>query len=126
LCNACILAFRAEVFRELIDKVDSNNTQGEFYATDLVELANAAGYMVGYAVAPEEDVMGVNDRVQLARAEAIFQARRRDEMMRQGVTLLDPASVYFSHDTEIAQDVEIEPNVVFGRGVKIESGAVIH
>ncbi len=126
LCNACILAFRAEVFRGLIDKVDSNNTQGEFYATDLVELANAAGYMVGYAIAPEEDVMGVNDRAQLARAETIFQDRRRDEMMRQGVTLIDPASVYFSHDTEIAQDVEIEPNVVFGPGVTIESGAVIH
>ena len=62
LCNACILAFRAEVFRALIDKVGSDNAQGEFYLTDLVELANAAGYKVGYAVAPERDVMGVNDR----------------------------------------------------------------
>jgi bifunctional UDP-N-acetylglucosamine pyrophosphorylase / glucosamine-1-phosphate N-acetyltransferase len=126
LCNACILAFRAEVFRELIDKVGNNNSQGEFYATDLVELANAAGYTVGYAIAPEEDVMGVNDRVQMARAETIFQNRRREEMMRSGVTLLDPQTVYFSHDTEIAQDVVIEPNVVLGRGVKVESGAVIH
>lgn len=126
LCNACILAFRAEVFRELIDKVDSNNAQGEFYATDLVELANAAGYTVGYAIAPEDDVMGVNDRVQLSRAEAIFQNRRRKAMMRAGVTLIDPQSVYFSHDTIIAADVEIEPNVVFGPGVRVETGAVIH
>ncbi|WP_196258351.1 bifunctional UDP-N-acetylglucosamine diphosphorylase/glucosamine-1-phosphate N-acetyltransferase GlmU [Pelagibacterium limicola] len=126
LCNACILAFRAEVFRELIGKIGTSNAQGEFYATDLVELANDAGYTVGYAVAPEEDVMGVNDRVQLARAEAIFQNRRREEMMRNGVTLIDPQSVYFSHDTEIAADVEIEPNVVFGPGVTVERDVVIH
>lgn len=126
LCNACILAFRAEIFRELIGRVGSENAQGEFYATDLVELANAAGYTVGYAIAPEDDVMGVNDRVQLAHAEAIFQNRRREEMMRAGVTLIDPQSVYFSFDTELAPDVAVEPNVVFGPGVKVETGAAIH
>src|ERR1041384_4109904 len=50
LCMACLLAFRADVFRELIDRVGSNNAQNEFYVTDLVELANAAGHKVGYAV----------------------------------------------------------------------------
>jgi bifunctional UDP-N-acetylglucosamine pyrophosphorylase/glucosamine-1-phosphate N-acetyltransferase len=119
LCNACILAFRAEVFRELIDRVGSNNAQNEFYVTDLVELGNAAGYKVGYAVAPERDVMGVNDRAQLARAEAQFQELRRDDFMKAGVTLKDPSTVYFSYDTEIGRDVTIFPNVVFGPGVKI-------
>ncbi|MAN76937.1 bifunctional UDP-N-acetylglucosamine diphosphorylase/glucosamine-1-phosphate N-acetyltransferase GlmU [Pelagibacterium flavum] len=126
LCNACILAFRAEVFTALIDKVGSDNAQGEYYLTDLVELANAAGHKVGYAVAPEDNVMGVNDRAQLARAEAVFQQLRREDFMAAGVTLHDPASVYFSFDTKIAPDVEIEPNVVFGPGVEIERGAVIH
>ncbi|GLQ57634.1 bifunctional UDP-N-acetylglucosamine diphosphorylase/glucosamine-1-phosphate N-acetyltransferase GlmU [Devosia nitrariae] len=126
LCNACILAFRAEVFRELIDKVDNKNAQGEYYLPDLVELANAAGYKVGYGVAPEVDVMGVNDRAQLARAEALFQQRQRAEMMRAGVTLLDPATTYFSYDTEIAEDVTIEPGVWFGPGVSVATGAVIH
>jgi bifunctional UDP-N-acetylglucosamine pyrophosphorylase / glucosamine-1-phosphate N-acetyltransferase len=119
LCNACILAFRAGVFRELIDKITPHNAQGEYYLTDLVELANAAGYRVGYAVAPEEEVLGVNDRAQLAHAEALFQETRREDFMRAGVTLKDPASVYFSWDTEIGQDVTIEPNVVIGPGVKI-------
>ena len=119
LCNACILAFRAEVFRELIDRVGSNNAQNEFYVTDLVELANVANYKVGYAVAPERDVMGVNDRAQLARAEAQFQELRREDFMTGGVTLKDPATVYFSYDTEIGRDVTIFPNVVFGAGVKI-------
>jgi bifunctional UDP-N-acetylglucosamine pyrophosphorylase / glucosamine-1-phosphate N-acetyltransferase len=126
LCNACILAFKADVFRALIDKVETNNVQGEYYVTDLVELANAAGYSVGYGVAPERDVMGVNDRAQLARAESIFQDVRREDFMRAGVTLRDPKTVYFSFDTQIGQDVEIEPNVVFGPGVTIEAGATIH
>ena len=125
LCNACILAFRAEVFRSLIDKVTTNNAQGEFYVTDLVELANAAGYKVGYAVAPETDVLGVNDRSQLARAEGLFQETQREAFMKAGVTLKDPASVYFSWDTEIGQDVTIFPNVVFGPGVKIADGVEI-
>lgn len=125
LCNACILAFRAEVFRDLIDKIDTNNAQGEYYLTDLVGLANAAGKKVGFGIAPESDVMGVNDRSQLARAEAIFQADRRDAFMKAGVTLRDPDSVWFSWDTEIARDVTIFPNVVFGPGVKIAENAEI-
>jgi len=125
LCNACILAFRAPVFRELIDKVQNNNSQGEYYLGDLVELANAAGYKVGYAVAPEVDVLGVNDRSQLARAEALFQETQREAFMKAGVTLKDPASVYFSWDTQIGQDVTIYPNVVFGPGVKIADGVEI-
>ncbi|GHA11431.1 bifunctional protein GlmU [Devosia pacifica] len=126
LCNACILAFRAEVFRALIDKVGSDNAQNEFYVTDLVELANAAGYRVGYGIAPEVDVMGVNDRIQLARAEGLFQKRIRSEMMHRGVTLIDPDTVYFAYDTEIENDVVIEPSVYFGTGVTIEQGATIH
>lgn len=125
LCNACILTFKAEVFRELIDRVRPNNAQKEFYVTDLVQLANEAGYKVGYGVAPEADVMGVNDRAQLARAEAQFQELRRDDFMRAGVTLKDPSTVYFSYDTEIGRDVTIFPNVVFGPGVKIADGAEI-
>lgn len=125
LCNACILTFRAEVFRSLIDRLEPNNAAGEYYVTDLVELANKAGYKVSYAVAPEVDVMGVNDRAQLARAEAQFQELRRDDFMRAGVTLKDPATVYFSYDTEIGRDVTIFPNVVFGPGVKIADGVEI-
>ena len=126
LCNACILAFRADVFRDLIDRIENDNVQSEYYITDLVGLANKAGKKVGYGIAPEDDVMGVNDRSQLARAEGLFQDMRRDDFMKAGVTLKDPKSVWFSYDTEIAQDVTIEPNVVFGPGVKIETGVVIH
>jgi bifunctional UDP-N-acetylglucosamine pyrophosphorylase/glucosamine-1-phosphate N-acetyltransferase len=119
LCNACILAFRADVFRDLIDKVETNNAQSEYYITDLVGLANSAGKKVGYGIAPEDDVMGVNDRSQLARAEGLFQDLRREDFMKAGVTLKDPKSVWFSYDTELGRDVTIFPNVVFGPGVSI-------
>ncbi|UYO00116.1 MAG: bifunctional UDP-N-acetylglucosamine diphosphorylase/glucosamine-1-phosphate N-acetyltransferase GlmU [Devosia sp.] len=125
LCNACILAFRAEVFRDLIDKVETNNAQSEYYLTDLVGLANSAGKRVGYGLAPENDVMGVNDRSQLARAEGLFQDVRRDDFMKAGVTLKDPASVWFSYDTEIGKDVTIFPHVVFGPGVSIADNVEI-
>lgn len=126
LCNACILAFRADVFRELIERVDNDNVQGEFYLTDLVKLANAAGYAVGYSVAPEADVMGVNSRAQLAQAERLYQERRRADMLGEGVTLLDPETVYFAFDTELARDVTIEPNVIFGPGVSVGTGTTIY
>lgn len=125
LCNACILAFRVEVFRDLIGKVDNKNVQNEYYLPDLVELANSAGKKVGFGLAPENDVMGVNDRSQLARAEAIFQDNRREDAMKAGVTLRDPKSVWFSWDTEIGKDVTIFPNVVFGPGVKIADNVEI-
>jgi bifunctional UDP-N-acetylglucosamine pyrophosphorylase/glucosamine-1-phosphate N-acetyltransferase len=83
------------------------------------------GKKVGFGLAPENDVMGVNDRSQLARAEAIFQQNRREDAMKAGVTLRDPQSVWFSWDTEIGRDVTIFPNVVFGPGVKIADNVEI-
>jgi len=67
----------------------------------------------------------VNDRSDLAQAEAEFQRRKRVAAMTGGATLTAPETVFFSHDTEIGQDVIIEPNVVFGPGAKIQSGAHI-
>ncbi len=125
LCNACILAFRAGVFRQLIERVDNVNAQSEYYLPDLVRLANEAGYEVTYAIADASDVAGVNSRAQLAHAEALFQERLRLQHMQNGVTLRDPSTTYFSFDTKIARDVTIEPNVVFGPGVRILEGALI-
>lgn len=125
LCNACILGFRAETFRAVIDKVGNDNAQNEYYLGDLVPLANEAGYRVTYAVAPEADVMGVNSREQLAVAEILMQQRLRARALAGGATLLDPATTYFSHDTQIGQDVLIEPGVIFGPAVSIADNVTI-
>lgn len=126
LCNSGIIGFKAETLRQVIDRIENKNAKGEFYLTDAIEIANADGRRVAYTRARESEVLGVNDRAQLAKAEAQFQDVRREDFMKAGVTLKDPSTVYFSYDTEIAQDVIIEPNVVFGPGVKIGEGAVIH
>lgn len=125
LCNACILAFKADAFRQTIDLVKNENVQAEYYLTDMVKLANQSGLKVSYVLAPEEDVMGVNSRAQLAVAEGLFQQRLRRNAMGNGVTLRDPQTTYFSFDTEIGRDVTIEPGVVFGPGVTIQDNVQI-
>ena len=125
LCNAGVMGFRAEHMPAILDAIGCNNAKGEFYLTDAVAIA--AGRNLGRAVivCPEEEVLGVNARDQLAAAEALWQARRRLEVMREGATLIAPETVWLSHDTRIGRDVVIEPNVFFGGGVTIEDGVII-
>jgi len=125
LCNSGVLAADAKTLFELLVKVGNANVKNEYYLTDVVALARAAGLAADVVVADESDTLGVNSRVELAAAEQAFQNRRRDALMRAGVTMLDPNTVYFSHDTEVAPDVIIEPNVFFGKGVSIGKGARI-
>ncbi|HZB38425.1 MAG TPA: bifunctional UDP-N-acetylglucosamine diphosphorylase/glucosamine-1-phosphate N-acetyltransferase GlmU [Beijerinckiaceae bacterium] len=126
LCNAGLMAIRGERALALLREVGNRNVKGEYYLTDVVGIARAAGERVVVVTAPEAEVMGINDRAQLAEAEAIVQARLRRRAMKAGVTLTAPETVFFSLDTEIGSDVVVEPHVVFGPGVRIESGAVVH
>ena len=125
LANSGIIGFRAEALRSVIDRIGNKNAKGEYYLTDAVELANSDGRRVEFIEADPGEVMGVDDRVRLAAAEAQFQTLRRDDFMKAGVTLKDPSSVWFSYDTEIGRDVTIFPNVVFGPGVRIADNVEI-
>ncbi|MGE0741857.1 MAG: bifunctional UDP-N-acetylglucosamine diphosphorylase/glucosamine-1-phosphate N-acetyltransferase GlmU [Hyphomonadaceae bacterium] len=125
LCNSGVLCADARVLFQLLAQVKNDNVKGEYYLTDVVALGRASGAATHILVGAESDAMGVNSRVELAAAEAAFQHRARVAAMESGVTLIDPASVFFSHDTQIANDVVIEPNVFFGLGVKIGKGARI-
>jgi len=125
LVNSGIMGFKSAVLASVIDRIDNKNAKGEFYLTDAVELANADKRKVEYTVTDANEVIGVDDRSKLAKAEAQFQELRRDDFMKAGVTLKDPGSVYFSYDTEIGRDVTIFPNVVFGPGVKIADNVEI-
>ncbi|MGE0045160.1 MAG: bifunctional UDP-N-acetylglucosamine diphosphorylase/glucosamine-1-phosphate N-acetyltransferase GlmU [Hyphomonadaceae bacterium] len=126
LCNSGVIVADKQMLFQLISMVGNANAKGEFYLTDVVGLGRSSGFLTHVVEAGEAEVLGVNSRAELAEAEAAFQARRRFEAMEAGVTLIDPDTVYFSHDTQLGVDVTIEPNVYFGTGVKVGAGATIH
>lgn len=126
LCNAGLMAIDGARALALLEGVGSANAQGEFYLTDIVERAVAQGLEARVVLAAEEEVLGVNDRVQLARAESVAQQRLRRAAMLAGATFIAPETVFLSFDTQIGRDVTIEPHVVIGPGVSIADGAVIH
>lgn len=125
LCNSSVMASGAKRMFELLTRVTNDNVKGEYYLTDLVGLARGDGLACRVVTCPEEDLMGCDTRADLAAAEAVFQGRKRAEMLENGVTMTGPETVFFSYDTEIEPDVEIEPHVVFAPGVRIASGARI-
>lgn len=126
LCNSGLMALDGRRALALLDRVTPDNIQREFYLTDAVAIARADGERCAAPVAAETEVMGVNDRVQLAAAEAQLQRRLRVAAMRAGVTLQAPDTVFLSHDTRFGRDVTVEPHVVFGPGVTVGDGAVVH
>jgi bifunctional UDP-N-acetylglucosamine pyrophosphorylase/glucosamine-1-phosphate N-acetyltransferase len=125
-CNSGVLAFRCPDLLSILNRIGSANAKGEFYVTDAVAIARNEGLRTTAVACPEEEVLGINSRDQLATAERIYQERVRLQVMRQGATLTAPETVWFSHDTRIGRDVTIEPNVFFGPGVVVEDGVVIH
>ncbi len=125
-CNGGLMAINGKRALELLSKVENNNAKKEYYLTDIVSIGSNNGLHVRAIEVPFENVIGINTRVELANAEAIWQKRKAKEVMLAGVTMLRPESIYFSYDTEIGQDVIIEPNVYFGKGVKVGDSVVIH
>ncbi|MFC6687256.1 bifunctional UDP-N-acetylglucosamine diphosphorylase/glucosamine-1-phosphate N-acetyltransferase GlmU [Jhaorihella thermophila] len=124
-CNSGLMAADAATLFDLISQVGNDNAAGEYYLTDVVELARARGLSVTAIACDEAETLGVNSRTELAAAEAAFQARARAALMENGVTLMAPETVFLSLDTVIGRDAVVEPNVVFGPGVTVESGARI-
>ncbi|MCT4607967.1 MAG: bifunctional UDP-N-acetylglucosamine diphosphorylase/glucosamine-1-phosphate N-acetyltransferase GlmU [Pelagimonas sp.] len=125
LCNSGVVAADAKTLFELIDAVGNDNASGEYYLTDIVGIARDKGLSATVVRCDEAETLGVNSRVDLAAAEAAFQARERHALLENGVTMPAPETVHLAWDTVIGRDTEIEQNVVFGPGVTVESGAQI-
>ncbi|MBO0664450.1 bifunctional UDP-N-acetylglucosamine diphosphorylase/glucosamine-1-phosphate N-acetyltransferase GlmU [Jiella sp. MQZ9-1] len=126
-CNAGAMALSGATALGILDAIGNANAKGEYYLTDAVEIARKQGLKVRAIEAEAFEVAGVNNRAELAAVEKTFQTlRRRRAMIEEGVTLIDPTSVTFAHDTVLGRDVTIEPHVVFGAGVTVGEGAVIH
>lgn len=125
LCNSGVMAVDGSVLFDLLDRVGNDNAKGEYYLTDLVALARAAGRTCAVVTGDPQELLGVNSRAELAVAEAALQDRLRAAAMAGGATLIDPASTFFSADTVLGADVTVGPFCVFGPGVIVESGADI-
>ncbi|GGA22331.1 bifunctional UDP-N-acetylglucosamine diphosphorylase/glucosamine-1-phosphate N-acetyltransferase GlmU [Neptunicoccus cionae] len=125
LCNSGVICADRSTMFDLIEAVGNDNESEEYYLTDLVGLARDRDLSCAAITCPEAETMGVNSRVDLAAAEATFQAAVRLEALENGATLSAPETVHFAYDTYIGRDVVIEQNVVFGPEVTVESGAHI-
>ena len=127
LCNSGLMAVKSADLFELLGKVGNDNTQGEYYLVDIVNIAALEGRPCAVIVTDDPDeVGGINSRGELAEAEARWQRKRRVQAMADGVTLIAPETVFFAWDTRLGRDVTIEPNVVFGPGVIVADNVIIH
>jgi len=123
LANSGVMAFDAARLPALLDALEPRRARDgnpEYYLTDAVAAARARGWDAVVARGDPVEGLGVNDRAQLADAEAICQQRLRARWLREGVTMLDPASVRLALDTRFGDDVVLEPHVIFGPGVVVE------
>jgi bifunctional UDP-N-acetylglucosamine pyrophosphorylase / glucosamine-1-phosphate N-acetyltransferase len=125
LCNSGVICADAKALFSLIAEVGNDNAAGEYYLTDIVELARQRGLSAGVVLCDESETLGINTKQQLADAERAFQTRARTEALDNGVTLTAPETVFFALDTHIGRDATVGPNVIFGPGVTVESGAEI-
>ena len=124
--NSGMYVFDAQSLVYALDKITPNNAQGEYYLTDTREILLSAGKKIGgYAISDNDEIRGINDRVQLNEAEKIMQKRINEYHMRNGVTMRNPESVYIEDGVEIGNDTEICQNVTIKSGTKIGSDCVI-
>ena len=124
--NTGILSAPSQHLVAWLNRIDNQNQQQEYYLTDCVELAVQDQVAVTAVVCDDPtEVMGVNNRVQLAELETAYQQRKRRQLMLQGATLRDPASVYVEGNVDIGNDIIIEANVLLRGRVTLENNVKI-
>jgi len=125
LCNSGMMAVRSRDLFRWLGEVRNDNAAGEYYLPDVVNIAAAEGREAVVIEADPYETAGVNSRAELAHLELEWQRRRREQVLDEGATLIDPESVWFAYDTKLGRDVTVEPHVVFGPGVEVADGATI-
>lgn len=124
--NSGIYCFDGKSLREALDLIDNNNAQGEYYLTDTIKIMRDRGEKVGaYNGSTIEELMGVNSRVELSKAEEIMRKRINTSHMVNGVTIIDVNSTYIESDVEIGNDTIVYPGVMLKGNTKIGSGCII-
>ena len=125
LCNAGSVVADAQSFFRWAAKLEKNNVQNEYYLTDVPALAKSEGVGCAIYEADPIEVMGMNTRAELARAEVEMQKRLRARALDAGAGMVASETVFLSFDSVIEADAQIGPYVVFGPGATVRSGAEI-
>ena len=125
ICNSGIMIGKTKQIAKALETISNNNKKKEFYLTDIIEIMDNLSLKLSHFKCDYIETLGVNDKVELAKVESEFQKKIRHKFLKKGVTMLDPDTVYFSHDTKIGKNVIIQPFVYFGLNVKISDNVVI-
>lgn len=124
--NTGILAVNGKVLKNWLARLDNKNAQGEYYLTDIIAMAVADGIdVVASHPASEDEVLGVNSRSQLAYLERVYQRQRAEELMAQGVTIVDPARIDIRGNVRVGTDVTLDVNVVLEGEISIGNDVFI-
>ncbi|WP_130858620.1 bifunctional UDP-N-acetylglucosamine diphosphorylase/glucosamine-1-phosphate N-acetyltransferase GlmU [Gracilibacillus phocaeensis] len=124
--NTGTFCFDNEMLFAALQQVSNDNSQGEYYLPDVIQIAQEQKQKVAAFLTDNfDETIGVNDRVALAKAEVLMKKRVNEHHMRNGVTIIDPANTYIGVDVEIAADVVIEPGTVLKGNTKVEADAII-
>ncbi|MEZ5311621.1 MAG: NTP transferase domain-containing protein [Microthrixaceae bacterium] len=124
--NTSIYLFRRSLLSPALRRIEPDNAQGEYYLTDVIEVLASAGHKVeSLIVEDSEEVQGINDRVQLAAAEAELRSRTNDRLLRSGVTIVDPTAAYIDTTVEMGSDVTVFPGVILQGSTVIGAGSEI-
>jgi bifunctional UDP-N-acetylglucosamine pyrophosphorylase/glucosamine-1-phosphate N-acetyltransferase len=119
ICNSGIVIFKQQYILEILEKINNNNKQNEYYLTDSVEIVNNMGKFCKLFIDDVKNLEGINTKLELSNVEENFQNQKRQELMNKGVNFVDAKTVYLSLDTEIGKNTIVEPFVIILRNVKI-------
>ncbi|WP_294949904.1 bifunctional UDP-N-acetylglucosamine diphosphorylase/glucosamine-1-phosphate N-acetyltransferase GlmU [Sulfurivirga sp.] len=124
--NTGMMAVRGAQLKRWIERLDSNNAQGEYYLTDIVGFCVADGFEIHTATTDDPlETLGVNDKLQLAALERAFQRRQVERLMREGVTVIDPARVDIRGVVTVGQDVTLDVGVILEGSVHLGDGVTV-
>lgn len=124
--NSGVFCFKAELLKANLARLSTNNAQGEYYITDVISLAASEGKRAGiYKIKDADEIMGINNRIQLALAEQIMQRRIIEKLMLEGVTFIDKESAYIEDSVEIGIDTIVYPGVILKGTTRIGESCII-
>lgn len=124
--NTGVFCFNGKLLKNALDKLNTNNSQNEYYITDTLSILDSEGFKIGaYSIDDEDEIKAVNDRIQLAEVNKIMQSRINQVYMKNGVTMIDPNTTFINDTVKIGRDTIIYPNTILEGNTTIGDNCII-